>query len=74
MTERTKRVYVPKGKGKYMKKPSRFQQNDRKYDIVEDMKQMKPNINLAQLVEINPRLGIELSKATRGERVLRDQQ
>ena len=39
----------------------------------EDMKQMKPNINLAQLVELNPNLGVELSKATKRERVLRNQ-
>jgi hypothetical protein len=74
MTERPKRVYVPKGKGKFMRKPSKFQQNAEKYDIVEDMKQMKPNINLAQLVELNPSLGVELAKATKRERVLRNQQ
>jgi hypothetical protein len=74
MTEKPKRVYVPKGKGKFVRRPSRFQQNAEKYDIVEDMKQMKPNINLAQLVELNPSLGVELAKATKRERVLRNQQ
>ncbi|GBC09219.1 hypothetical protein RclHR1_00870010 [Rhizophagus clarus] len=73
MTERPKRVYVPKGKGKFLRKPSRFQQSNSKYDIVEDMKQMKPNINLAQLIEINPSLGTELAKATKRERVLKNQ-
>ncbi|GBB96958.1 hypothetical protein RclHR1_02880024 [Rhizophagus clarus] len=73
MTKRPKKVYVSKGKGKFLRKPSRFQQSNSKYDIVEDMKQMKPNINLAQLIEINPSLGTELAKATKRERVLRNQ-
>ena len=73
MSEKPKRRYVPRGQGKFIRTPSRFQQYEKKYDIVEDMKQMKPNINLAQLVELNPNLGVELSKATKRERVLRNQ-
>lgn len=71
-TTRPRRRYVPKGQGKFIRRPNKFEEGTQDYDIVEDMKNMKPNINLAQLCKINPKLASELAKATKHERVLRE--
>ncbi|CAB4420564.1 unnamed protein product [Rhizophagus irregularis] len=46
-TTRPRRKYVPKGQGKFIRRPNKFEEGTQDYDIVEDMKNMKPNINLA---------------------------
>ena len=62
------------GKENILKKPNHFEQEITEYNIVEDMKKMQSNINLAQLVKLNSKLASELAKATKHERVLRSQQ
>jgi hypothetical protein len=73
MNEKPKRTYVPKGQGKYRRELNKFEIGTEEYNIVDDMKQMKPNINLAQLIKLNPRIATELANATRYKRVSREQ-
>jgi hypothetical protein len=73
MNEKPKRTYIPKGQGKYRREPNKFEVGTEEYNIVDDMKQMKPNITLSQLIQLNPKIATELANATRHKRVPREQ-
>lgn len=53
MQNKFKERYVSKGQDKFIRNSNKFEKRTEDYNIMEDIRNIEPNINFAQLCKIN---------------------
>ena len=72
MTDKPRRRYVPKGQGKKIRMPNRFEGEATDYDIINDLENTKANITVGQILKMSHKESSKLMQALRHKMVDRE--